>query len=84
MCCLLYCKYKRGGGAGEGRREEKEREGQRRERGGGVEGGGEMEGVEENKGVRKRMGCIVLCSQQLRPPSVLVACASATSSPSSC
>ena len=50
----------------------------------GVEGGGEMEGVEENKGVRKRMGCIVLCSQHPRTLSVLVACASATSSPSSC
>ena len=83
MCCLLYCKHKRGGGAGE----EQERggeggpeEGKGR---GGVEGGGEMEGVEENKGVRKRMGCIVLCSQHPRTPSVLVACASATSSPSS-
>ena len=66
------------GGAGEGRRGGKGE--------GGVEGGGggEIEGVEENKGVRKRIGCIVLCSQHPRTPSVLVACASATSSPSSC
>ena len=83
MCCLLYCKHKRGGGAGE----EQERGGeggpQEGKGRGGVEGGGEMEGVRENKGVRKRgLHCTLFtapkdtlsaCGLSLPPPHLLLA-----------